>query len=167
MVEAVVFYVFGAIAVIGSALMITRRNPVSSAWSLVIVMVCLAALFVALSATFVAAMQIIVYAGAVMVLFLFVVMLLNLSEEELGKPKVTGIKILGIIVSVGFLVELIAMSLRAPAETGGLVEGFGQIIPIARLLFTTYLLPFEITSVILLAAIVGAVVLAQRKREKK
>jgi len=166
MAEVVAFYAFGGLAVIFSLLMITRRNPVSSAWSLVVVMVSLAALFVALSATFVAAMQVIVYAGAVMVLFLFVVMLLNLSESELGSPKVTGMKIFGGLIAFGLMVEFLIMAF-IPEEAGGAVAGnFGQVAPVARELFSTYLLPFEIASVLLLAAIVGAMVLAGRNEEK-
>jgi len=164
--EAVAFYAFGGLAVIASLLMITRRNPVSAAWALVVVMIALAALFVALSATFVAVMQVIVYAGAVMVLFIFVVMLLNLSDKELGHPKITGAKIFGSIVVFGLLVELLVVALIESSKGRELPEGFGAIAPVARELFSTYLLPFEVTSILLLAAIVGAVVLAQREKEK-
>ncbi len=166
MAEMITFYVFGGLAVIASLFMITRRNPVGAAWSLIVVMISLAALFVLLSATFVAAMQVIVYAGAVMVLFLFVVMLLNLPEEELGKPKVTGAKIFGAIVSLGLLVELLVVALVDDLPGKELSKGFGEVAPVAKELFSTYLLPFEVTSILLLAAIVGAVVLTQRERKK-
>ena len=168
MAEAVAFYAFGGLAVVAALFMITRRNPVGSAWSLVVVLVSLAALFVLLSATFVAAMQVIVYTGAIMVLFLFVIMLLNLSAEDLGKHKVTGLKILGGIVAFGLLVELMVVTFLADMPMKeGLPEGFGQIGPVAKQLFSVYLLPFEVTSVLLLAAIIGAVVLAQQKEKKK
>lgn len=166
MAEMVAFYAFGGMAVLFSVLMLSRRNPVSSAWSLVVVMVSLAALFVTLSATFVAAMQVIVYAGAIMVLFLFVVMLLNLSESELGGPEVTGLKILGGLVAFGLVIEFTVMAFIPERAESAVAGNFGQVAPVARELFSTYLLPFEVTSVLLLAAIVGAMVLAGRNKEK-
>lgn len=167
MAEAIAFYAFGGLAVIFSLLMITRRNPVSSAWSLVVVMICLAALFVILNATFVAAMQIIVYAGAVMVLFLYVIMLLNLSDAEIGKVKITGAKVFGGILAFVMLVMLISMSILAAGEGAFVEEGFGQIQPVAMVLFTKYLLPFEVTGILLLAAIIGAVMMAQKEKGKQ
>ncbi len=166
MAEFVAFYAFGGLAVIFSLLMITRRNPVSSAWSLVVVMVSLAALFVTLSATFVAAMQVIVYAGAIMVLFLFVVMLLNLSESELGSPKVTGLKILGGLLAFGLVIEFLVMAFIPEEVEVAVAENFGQVAPVARELFSTYVLPFEVAGVLLLAAIVGAMVLAGRNKQE-
>jgi len=167
MAEAITFYVFGGLAVIAALIMITRPNPISAAWSLVVVMISLAALFVALSATFVAAMQVIVYAGAIMVLFLFVVMLLNLSPDQLDKLKNSSTLIFGGILAVGLLVVLVAMSLLAPHDSAAVADNFGQVAPVAKLLFSAYLLPFEVASVLLLAAIVGAVVLSMKEKEEE
>src|SRR6185295_13093750 len=134
----------------GSALLcITRKNPVASALWLVVTLFALAALFVLLDAQFIAVLQILVYAGAIMVLFLFVIMLLNL-----GRPGPTDIRgPAGLLASIQL----------PPGTVQGLQEHQGIIGAVANPLFDAYLIPFEIASVLLLAAIVGAVVLAKRK----
>jgi NADH-quinone oxidoreductase subunit J len=180
-----IFYVFAAIAVVSATLCILQRNPVSAALWLVSTMFSLAAIYVLLDAQFIAAIQVLVYAGAVMVLFLFVIMLLNLghaSSDFRGPPSVAAA-----VVIVGLLVlELVALwrytprrlaseIAQAPAFTdpasafagGPLAQqeaaAQGVVGAIAAPLFQIYLVPFEITSILLLAAIVGAVVLAKRK----
>lgn len=163
--EALIFYLFGGVAVIAALFMVTRHNPVSSAMSLVVVMFCLSVLFLGLHAPFVAVMQIIVYAGAVMVLFLYVIMLLNLSDEELGRALVTPLKIFGGILGGLFLVALVVL-VQGDYGNGGPVDpSFGGIAQIGKVLFSSYMLPFEIASVLLLAAVVGAVVIAQREQK--
>lgn len=164
--EAFIFWFFGGVAVISALFMITRHNPVSSAMCLVVVMFSLAVLFLGLQASFVAVMQVIVYAGAVMVLFLYIIMLLNLSDEELGRAVITPLKVFGGVLAGLFLIALTTLVWGVYGPAGGDVEpSFGGITQIGKALFSVYLLPFEITSVLLLAAIVGAVVIAQRERK--
>ena len=167
----VIFWTFAALA-LGSALCcITRRNPIASALWLVVTLFSLAALFVVLDAQFIAVLQVLVYAGAIMVLFLFVIMLLNL-----GRQAPTDIKgPLGLAVGValagglGFQLGVLRVAgppaaiLLPPDAMARAAAEQGIVGSVARPLFDAYLVPFEITSVLLLAAIVGAVVLAKRK----
>jgi NADH-quinone oxidoreductase subunit J len=165
------FWIFGVIAMGSALLCITRRNPISSALWLVVTLFALAAMFVLLDAQFIAALQVLVYAGAIMVLFLFVIMLLNL-----GRPGPTDIKgplgLLTAAVLAGVLLfQLRVLGQAAPPEAIQLPPGTvaalqqrdGIVAAVAGPLFDAYLVPFEIASVLLLAAIVGAVVLAKRK----
>jgi NADH-quinone oxidoreductase subunit J len=166
--EQVMFWLCGIIAIVFSLMMILKRNPVHSALCLVVVFVSLAVLYVLLGAEFLAAVQVIVYAGAIMVLFLFVIMLLNLDQEvrSQGKPRLvlktcslvgTGLVLLLLLTAGGFRAAGVSgQQALAPAGTG-------NTRALAELLFTKYLLPFEVTSVLLLAAIVGAIVLAGKK----
>ena len=160
----VIFWAFALLAA-GSALgCITRRSPLASALWLVVTLFALAALFVLLDAQFIAVLQVLVYAGAIMVLFLFVIMLLNLGRA--GPTDLKGPLGLGIGVLLGglLLVQLLVLrkegtvALPAPATPAQ-----GMVATVARPLFAVYLVPFEITSILLLAAIVGSVVLAKRK----
>jgi NADH-quinone oxidoreductase subunit J len=158
------FYTFAFLTLMFGFLVIANpfsRNPVTSAMFLVLTIVSLAGLFVLLHAFFLAAVQVLVYAGAVMVLFLFVIMMLDLKEEERRKIKTFGI--VGGLISVGsilaiFLSSLLNASLGA-AESPGLEGGTASL---GKLLFTQYLLPFEIVSVLLLVAIVGVVLLSRK-----
>jgi NADH-quinone oxidoreductase subunit J len=165
------FWIFGVIAMGSALLCITRRNPISSALWLVVTLFALAAMFVLLDAQFIAALQVLVYAGAIMVLFLFVIMLLNL-----GRPGPTDIKgplgLLTAAVLAGVLLfQLRVLGQAAPPEAIQLPPGTvaavqqreGMVAAVAGPLFDAYLIPFEIASLLLLAAIVGAVVLAKRK----
>ncbi len=165
------FWAFAAIAVASALLCITRQSPVASALWLVVTLFQLAALFVLLDAQFIAVLQVLVYAGAIMVLFLFVIMLLNL-----GRPGPTDIKgPVGLAVATllaGAMGLQLFVVLRAapPAEvmlpTGALrdaQQAEGIVAAVAHPLFEVYLVPFEITSALLLAAMVGAVVLAKRR----
>jgi len=165
--EQLLFWLWGGIAVIFAVMMILKRNPVHSALCLVVVMVSLALLYVMLGAEFLAAVQVIVYAGAVMVLFLFVIMLLNLDAEVRSQGlSRTAFKTCS-LVGTGLLLILLlgggavkALRATAPEQASG-VPGNTQLV--AELLFTKYLLPFEVTSILLLAAIVGALVLAGKR----
>src|SRR5579885_2137044 len=162
------FWAFGALAVGAALLCITRRNPVASALWLVVTLFAVAALFVMLDAQFVAVLQILVYAGAIMVLFLFVIMLLNLGRG--GPNDLKGP--VGLAVAAG-LGAVLFLELRELARLPGGAPGAspvaraaaeqGMVAAVARPLFQTYLVPFEITSLLLLAALVGAVVLAKRR----
>ena len=167
------FYLFGLIAVVTAVLFVTRKSPVAAALWLVNTMFCLAAMYVLLDAQFIGAIQVLVYAGAIMVVFLFVIMLLNLGHpSELADARGFGWKIAAGAVGLGLLAQIFALTRsRVPLPFLGLPQGSlarqieqrGAIAPIAQPLFTEYLLAFELTSVLLLAAIVGAVVLARRR----
>jgi NADH-quinone oxidoreductase subunit J len=152
---------------VASALtVVLHPNPVKSAMALVVTLFLLAVVFVFLEAHMIAALQIIVYAGAIMVLFLFVIMLLNLSDDG-EEPRSSGRVLfrLGAWVGGGVLaVELVALFLRVPfPAVPAAPEGYGGADAVAMSLFTDFLLPFELTSILLLVAVVGAVVLAQRR----
>ena len=189
MSASAVFYVLAGFAVVSAFLCIVQRNPVASALWLVSTMFALAGMYVLLNAQFIAVIQVLVYAGAVMVLFLFVIMLLNLGREGSdlrGKPARVAAVAIGVLL-LGELALLVRVSPGSLAVygTAGAVAGAGAGSPmsafpagqealvapaaqgvvgaIARPLFLTYLVPFEITSILLLAAAVGAVVLAKRK----
>jgi NADH-quinone oxidoreductase subunit J len=168
------FYLFGIIAMVSALLFVTRKSPVAAALWLVNTMFCLAALFVLLDAQFIGAIQVLVYAGAIMVVFLFVIMLLNLGHpSEIMDARGAGWKIAAGAVAIAMLAEIFALTRARIPDKMSLPPGFvarevaqeGAIAPIARPLFTEYLLAFELTSILLLAAIVGAVVLGRRRQD--
>ena len=171
MLTQAVFWTFAALAVLGAAMCITRRNPVASALWLVLTLFALAALFVVLDAQFIAVLQVLVYAGAIMVLFLFVIMLLNLGRAGPSDIKGPAGLAVAALLAGGLGLQLVVLRDAAPGGGGGLAPGAmaqlqaqqGIVAAVAQPLFAQYLVPFEITSVLLLAAIVGAVVLAKRK----
>ncbi|HKO16795.1 MAG TPA: NADH-quinone oxidoreductase subunit J [Gemmatimonadaceae bacterium] len=164
------FYVFGIIAVVAALLFVTRRSPVAAAMWLVVTMFALAVLFIMLDAQFIGAIQVLVYAGAIMVVFLFVIMLLNLGDPgAIADARGTGWKLVATAVGIILLAQIFALTrvhVAPSIPTGALareIEQRGVLAPIAQPLFNSYLLAFEVTSVLLLAAIVGAVVLAKRR----
>jgi NADH-quinone oxidoreductase subunit J len=166
MLHLVLFLVFGAICVAGAINLLVQSHPISSALSLVVVMASLAVEYLLLGAEFVAAVQVIIYAGAVMVLFVFVIMLLNAGVEERTKGSQVAL-ILGIpgVLAGGVLVAWVLIERTGTATVGlGALPGFPKII--GNLLFHNFLLPFELTSVLVLIAIMGAVVLASRPEPK-
>ncbi|HEY2804654.1 MAG TPA: NADH-quinone oxidoreductase subunit J [Gemmatimonadales bacterium] len=158
-------------AIASALLCITRRSPVASALWLVNVLFNLSVVYVLLDAHFIAAVQILVYAGAIMVLFLFVIMLLNVGRPGPTDIKGAGGKVIAAVAGLIMLGELIALSRVTLPENLGLPDGAvarmvetqGAVQVIAMPLFQQYLVPFELTSVMLLAAVVGAVVLAKKK----
>ena len=162
--QDILFYIFAFLTVICATLVIANpwsRNPITSAMFLVLTIVSMAGLFVLLHAFFLAAIQILVYAGAVMVLFLFVIMLLDLKEEERRKIKSFGL-IAG-VVAVGAIAGIFWRALRQSALSANpspQVEG--STVSLGKLLFTQYLLPFEIVSVLLLVAMVGVILLSKK-----
>ncbi len=165
MIEIVLFAGLALVAGISGLLVVVQRHAVYSALYLIITMGSLAGLYILLGAHFVWAVQVLVYAGAIMVLFLFVIMLLNLPREETPWSPRDRRRVLGAVaLAVILLAELLLvvgrrLSLASPVS---LPEGFGTTQMVGRLLFTDFLFPFEITSVILLVAIVGAMVLAKK-----
>jgi len=170
------FYLFGLIAIVSAVVFVTRKSPVAAAMWLVVVMFCLAALYVMLDAQFIGVIQVLVYAGAIMVVFLFVIMLLNLGQPaRIADAKGLGWKLAAGAVGLGLVAELFTLIHGAAAESFSLPAGYaaaqvatqGVIAPIAGPLFHEYLLAFELTSVVLLAAIVGAVVLGMRRTDAR
>jgi NADH-quinone oxidoreductase subunit J len=158
---------------IGGAInLLAQKHPINSALSLIVVMGSLALLYLLLGAEFVAAVQIIVYAGAVMVLFVFVIMLLNAGEEEVlphGSRVAITLGVPGLILGLAIGIWVIShyagldrISIGGPSILNG-TESFGNPTSVARLLFRDFLLPFEVTSILILIAILGAVVLARRE----
>jgi NADH-quinone oxidoreductase subunit J len=161
----ILFYVFAFLTLLCGVLVIANpfsRNPVTSAMFLVLTIISMAGLFVLLHAFFLAAVQILVYAGAVMVLFLFVIMLLDLKEEERRRVKKFGL-IAG-LVSVGAIVTIFVKSILAAQPGANLSAPVleGETAALGKLLFTQYLLPFEVVSVLLLVAMMGVILLSKK-----
>lgn len=160
----VIFFVLAALAVFGAISLILQRHPIHSALSLVVVMVALAGLYLLMGAEFVAAVQIIVYGGAIMVLFIFVIMLLNAGEEERTNfSRLATFAGIPIAVAVTGLIAAAIVrsssSLPAPEPSGVLTS----TRTLSTLLFSEFVYPFELTSFLILVAILGAMVLAQRE----
>jgi NADH-quinone oxidoreductase subunit J len=161
--DVILFLIFAAISLVCAVNVVIQPHPISSAISLIGVMGSLAVLYLLLGAEFIAAAQVIVYAGAVMVLFLFVIMLLNAGRETAQSKSETA-HLLGVPALLVFAL-LLAYFLRQRPEEGVHFGGFtgGSAEAVGRALFTTYLLPFEVVSVLILIAIVGAIVLARKE----
>jgi NADH-quinone oxidoreductase subunit J len=165
------FYLFGLFAIVSALLFVTRKSPVAAALWLVSTMFSLAAMYVLLDAQFIGAIQVLVYAGAIMVVFLFVIMLLNLGRGEIGDMRGLGWKLAGGAVGLGILAEVFALTKARTPVSLTLPQGFafkqieqsGALAPLAGPLFNEYLLAFEVTSILLLAAVVGAVVLGKQR----
>lgn len=159
----IVFFILAALAVLGAVSLIVQRHPIRSALSLIVVMVSLAGLYLLQGAELVAAIQIIVYAGAIMVLFVFVIMLLNAGQEERTNlsrmARYAGLPLgFFLMLQLAYWVERGA---RALAPAAGAVPASSR--DLSRMLFTEFALPFELTSILILVAILGAVVLAKRE----
>jgi NADH-quinone oxidoreductase subunit J len=167
MLHLTLFSVFGLICIASAVNLLLQRHPINSALSLVVVMGSLAVEYLLLGAEFVAAIQVIVYAGAIMVLFVFVIMLLNAGEEEhTGGSRVSWLLgIPGVLAITVIVCWALLRSEGTAVELGGLPQpdkAFGGARDISQLLFHQFLLPFEVTSILVLIAIMGAVVLAAR-----
>jgi NADH-quinone oxidoreductase subunit J len=158
------FYLFGLLAIASALTFVTRKSAVAAALWLVNTMFCLSALFVMLDAQFVAAVQVLVYAGAIMVVFLFVVMLLNLGQlSDVTDIRGLGAKLTAGLIGLVMLAEVFALSrLKLPRLMGAMTDHANVVNPVSAPLFHEFLLPFEVTSVVLLVAVIGAVVLAKR-----
>ena len=165
--ELILFFILAVAAIVSAILMITRRNPVTSALYLVLNFFIIAVLYLLLRAQFIAIIQITVYAGAIMVLFLFVIMLLNLGEGKLLPWKLNSAKSIATLFAAALLAEVLyfVVNLKSPSTVSPAAENIGTVESIGKILFKSYLFPFEITSVLLLAAMVGAILLAKKKFE--
>lgn len=169
--SAIFFYLFAAVAIATAVLVVTQKNPVTSALNLVLTFFALAGLYVLLEAHLVAALQIFVYAGAIMVLFVFVIMLLNADSPSMDlKRTPLVIRVLSAVLGLGILAALVWV-FQNSANTvplgrfnnAAIDQAGGNSKVLAQAMFSEYLLPFELTSGLLLAAIVGAVALSKRK----
>lgn len=168
MIKTVLFYGFASAAVISALLVVANRNPVTSAINLVVTFFCISGIYVLLNSQFIAIMQVLVYAGAIMVLILFVIMLLNLRTSDIQKKNRNIFR----TVTVLIFVFIMAASLMA-IVTGGKFSGIngditnevisasGSVRIIARAMFSQYLLPFELVSLLITIAIIGVVVLSR------
>jgi len=162
------FILFGGMAIGCALAVVAQRNPLYSAVALIGVFISLACLYVVLAAPFIAAVQVIVYAGAIMVLVIFVIMLLNVEEEVRRSVRLRHLIPLGVGLAALLIAEAAFMlTLRGPSPRAGdlvapAVQDAGTTLSIGRGLFTAYLLPFEVTSILLLMAMVGAITLARR-----
>ncbi len=169
--DAIVFWIAAGVAVAAAVNLIIQARPINSVLSLVVVLFALAVIYLQLSAEFIAALQIIIYAGAIMVLFLFVVMLLNLKQgDEEGRRGVLhsfGLLLGGaILLEISIVIRLFVPSAIHPGAQA-ITSNFGSVGQIGRLLFDDYLLPFELTSILLLITVAGALVLAAGRREER
>lgn len=166
--EQLAFYVLSILAVISSALMITRKNPVHSALWMLLTFFAVAGIFVQLNAEYIAAIQILVYAGAILVLYLFVVMLLN--PKTSGTMKFNARYVIGLVASVFIGVQVFVGINKGTALLGKsgnvseVVAQHGYVAAFGKELFTTYLVPFEIASILLLVAMIGAIIIAKKER---
>ena len=168
--EAVIFYILGAVTLASAFCVVFLRRPMLNVLFMILTMIGLAGFFILLHAEFIAMVQLIVYAGAVMVLFLFVIMLLNIDRAVLPHHPNDLRWSVGVVlaIAVGLLMLPVLKAFRPPGPAGApiavkLAEPNTELI--ARELFTNYLLPFEIASVLLLAAIIGAVILARKRSD--
>jgi NADH-quinone oxidoreductase subunit J len=165
--ETLFFLIITLVAIVSAILVITCKNPINSALALVMTFFCLATYYVMLDAPFMAAVQVMVYAGAIMVLIVFTIMLLNIRVDATKKHshKVVLGSIIGFFTLVNTVFIVIKSHVAAPNGplTGEMIRQQGHTELIGREMFTNFLLPFEITSILLLVAIVGAVILAKKK----
>jgi len=166
-IESILFFILSVVGIVSALLMITRRNPVNSALFLVLNFISLAGVYLTLHAQFVAIIQIVVYAGAIMVLVIFVIMLLNLQDEKRLSESRSWKQDVGIVFAAVLLAQILFMI--SSMTNGGASQlapnsvALGTVQSIGSVLFTTYLFPFELASILLLAAMIGAVVLAKKR----
>ncbi len=172
--DVVIFIISAVVAIFGAAMMIAQRNPVASVLYLILSLVAQAVIYVQLGALFVGVMLVIVYAGAIMVLFLFVIMLLNLrGGEDIGQPSGRVSRFTKYAVTLLLFVELVFVirGVVLPLPVADVVsshpDAFGSVRSVSMLLFTRYLYPFQLTGVLMLIAVVGAVVIARKERPEE
>mgnify|MGYP002641081472 CR=1 FL=1 len=165
----IAFYILSLLAVMGALSLVLVRSPIYCALALVGSLISVSGIYILLNNEFVAAIQILIYAGAIMVLFLFVIMLLNLRSDEDYILRWTTSKVIGLAVILGILAQFVAVFFSSASKTGPMgdygpeqLAGDGAVGVIGDLLFVDYVLPFEVISVLLLVAIMGAVLLAKR-----
>jgi NADH-quinone oxidoreductase subunit J len=165
MVNEILFWLLATFALLGGIGLITSRSPIYCVLYSIVSFFCLAGLFLTLGAEFLAVIQIIVYAGAIMVLFLFVIMLLNLSEADMEQQEMTFSRGMAYVIGLVFLAEMLFAFGTFP-ELGIPYQGpfVGKVEPLGQLLLTKYVFPFEMISVILLAALMGAMAIAKKHK---
>ncbi len=171
MLEGLLFIIMGLISIVCAICVVFQRNPIYSAIFLIQTMVSLAVLYVLLHAEFIAAIQVMVYAGAVMVLFIFVIMLLNLGKKDVegGKDKLLFQKASAIILGLVLFVVIGVVTVRTVFQgtkgeyTPESISAIGNTQLVGKLLFTDYVFPFEIASILLFAAVLGAIILAKKE----
>jgi NADH-quinone oxidoreductase subunit J len=162
--ELIAFFVLALLLIASAIVVITNRNPVSAAVALAFNLVAIAGLYMVLDAQFIGLLQVIVYAGAIMVLILFVIMLLNLREEAKAHPAGTFQRILAPVTALLFAIVIgRAVWSSAPSSFPEKVEGFGTAASLGKELFARFYYPFEAISLLLVVAMIGAVLLAKRK----
>lgn len=163
----VIFYILAAIALVCGFMVVTRKNAINVALYLVVAMAAIAGLFAQLGSLFIATLQVIVYAGAIIVLFLFVIMMLNLKKDEFGFDSRLFQRLFGLILGIVFVIQIILIVSRftpdLPAQP--IDPAMGNAAAMSKKLFMQYLYPFEIVSVLLLAALIGAVVMASKRKD--
>jgi NADH-quinone oxidoreductase subunit J len=165
-----VFIGAGLIAIVAALLMVTRRNPVHSALWLIVAFFSLAIIYITLNAQFIAVAQVIVYAGAIMMLILFVIMLIYLETEQELTAKITGAKTIGAFITIILFLEIVAavLSFQVTGKRGTftpeVLAQTGNVKSVGMVLYGKYMFPFEIASILLLVGIVGAVVLSKRRK---
>jgi len=173
--KGVIFIVAALVAIASSVLMATRRNPIHIALWMIVVFFAVAVIYLLLNAQFIAVAQVMVYAGAIMMLILFVIMLVSMEkgeeEKEEGKtPRLSKMRVAGALITVILFVEMLfgalfyRMTGRGGDYTADAVNAVGNVKTMGSLLYGRYLFPFEIASILLLVGIVGAVVIAKRKK---
>lgn len=173
--DLIIFFISALVAIFGAVMMIAQKNPIASVMYLILSLVAQAVCYVQLGALFLGAILVIVYAGAIMVLFLFVIMLLNLrGREDLGVPAHPMKTATKLLITILFIAELtmILKSVDLQGVAGGFMTqpqavDFGTVTQVAKLLFTKYMYPFQLTGVLLLVAVVGAVVMARKDDEEE
>lgn len=167
MLEILFFLLITLVAIVSAILVVTCKNPINSALALIMTFFCLATYYVMLDAPFMAAVQVMVYAGAIMVLIVFTIMLLNIRVDatKLHSHRVVLGCVIGFFTLVNTVYMLVKSQAAAPTGpySGAMIKHIGHTELIGKEMFTTFLLPFEITSILLLVAIVGSVILAKKK----
>jgi NADH-quinone oxidoreductase subunit J len=161
--SVVAFFVLSLLALISALIVVTHRNPVVSALALAFNLVSIAGFYFLLDAQFIAMLQVIVYAGAIMVLILFVIMLLNLQQEMRGHPAGRLQRVLAPLLGLAFAALLARAFLDVPDRLPAREAGYGTVESLGRALYGSFYYPFEVVSLLLVAAMVGAVLLAKRK----
>jgi NADH-quinone oxidoreductase subunit J len=157
------FFVLSVLAVASALVVITHRNPVISALALACNLVSIAGFYLLLEAQFIALLQVMVYAGAILVLIVFVIMLLNLRDEVRARSSGMIQRVLAPVLALLFAVALGRTMLAAPSSFPVVPDGFGTVEPLGRELFSRFFYPFEVISILLVVAMVGAVLLAKRR----
>jgi NADH-quinone oxidoreductase subunit J len=159
----IMFYLFAALAILGGLLMVSLRNPLSGAFSLILSLVSVAGLFAMLEAEFVFILQVLVYGGAIMVLIIFTIMLLNLNKEELAEAPVGWMRLIltALVCAVGAFGAIKVFGTVVPTGVN-VAPDIGSIEGVGRMMLSDFLYPFEVISLILLVAVVGVVLLAKK-----